>query len=263
MPFRRPRPTADAAAPRRGEPRGDRGRRRPGRRVRAPRGLPRRGRPLLHERPLGQRAHAHPPGRVPAAHPGDGHLLLPHGLAELPVGRAAPGGSAAWAGARAAPGRRSSSSSRPRRGTRPGASRSGGWPRRRGWRARDAVCGVRLRRRHREWATGLIEFVVVGTAVRSERFRFEDAPALSNLSGQDLNKLVRHGYWPVGLVAGTTVAYVATGRPQQFRLDGPLLEPAEPGDARLHPRHLRRPRARDDAPQRSRPTPCTRTASSA
>ena len=40
----------------------------------------------------------------------------------------------------------------------------------------DAVCGVRLRRRHREWATGLIEFVVVGTAVRSERFRFEHAP---------------------------------------------------------------------------------------
>ena len=84
----------------------------------------------------------------------------------------------------------------------------------------DAVCGVRLRRRHREWATGLIEFVVVGTAVRSERFRFEHAPALSNLSGQDLNKLVRHGYWPVGLVAGTTVAYVATGAQQQFRATG-------------------------------------------
>jgi uncharacterized protein YbjQ (UPF0145 family) len=84
----------------------------------------------------------------------------------------------------------------------------------------DAVVGVRLRRRHHDWAAGLIEFVVVGTAVRSERFTFDAAPALSNLSGQDLNKLVRNGFWPVGLVAGTTVAYVATGSRQQFRSTG-------------------------------------------
>jgi uncharacterized protein YbjQ (UPF0145 family) len=84
----------------------------------------------------------------------------------------------------------------------------------------DAVVGVRLTRRHHDWAAGLIEFVVVGTAVRSERFRFEEGPALSNLSGQDLNKLVRYGFWPVGLVAGTTVAYVATGSRQQFRSTG-------------------------------------------
>jgi uncharacterized protein YbjQ (UPF0145 family) len=83
--------------------------------------------------------------------------------------------------------------------------------------------GVHLRRRHHDWAAGLIEFVVVGTAVRSERFRLEgDEPALSNLSGQDLAKLVRHGFWPVGLVAGTTVAYVATGAGQQWRSTGLL-----------------------------------------
>jgi uncharacterized protein YbjQ (UPF0145 family) len=80
---------------------------------------------------------------------------------------------------------------------------------------------VRLRRRHHDWAAGLIEFVVVGTAVRSERFRLDtDGPAMSNLSGQDLTKLVRHGYWPVGLVAATTVAYVATGGAQQMRSTG-------------------------------------------
>jgi uncharacterized protein YbjQ (UPF0145 family) len=85
----------------------------------------------------------------------------------------------------------------------------------------DAVVGVHLRRRHHDWAAGLIEFVVVGTAVRSERLRLDtDGPALSNLSGQDLSKLVRHGYWPVGLVAGTTVAYVATGTAQQYRSTG-------------------------------------------
>ena len=86
-----------------------------------------------------------------------------------------------------------------------------------------AVVGVHLRRRHHDWAAGLIEFVVVGTAVRSERYRLETAaPALSNLSGQDVSKLVRHGYWPVGLVAATTVAYVASGSSQQFRSTGLL-----------------------------------------
>ena len=84
----------------------------------------------------------------------------------------------------------------------------------------DAVTGLRLRRRHHDWAAGVIEFIVVGTAVRSERFRFDAAPALSNLSGQDLNKLVRHGFWPVGLVAATTVAYVATGARQQYGTTG-------------------------------------------
>jgi uncharacterized protein YbjQ (UPF0145 family) len=87
----------------------------------------------------------------------------------------------------------------------------------------DAVVGVHLRRRHHDWAAGLIEFVVIGTAVRSERYRLEgDGPALSNLSGQDLSKLVRHGFWPVGLVAGTTVAYVASGGAQQARSTGLL-----------------------------------------
>jgi uncharacterized protein YbjQ (UPF0145 family) len=85
----------------------------------------------------------------------------------------------------------------------------------------DTVVGVHLHRRHHDWAAGLIEFVVVGTAVRSERSRFEtDEPALSNLSGQDLSKLVRHGFRPVGLVAATTVAYVATGGRQQMRSTG-------------------------------------------
>jgi uncharacterized protein YbjQ (UPF0145 family) len=85
----------------------------------------------------------------------------------------------------------------------------------------DAVVGVHLRRRHHDWAAGLIEFVVIGTAVRSERYRLDsDEPALSNLSGQDVSKLVRNGFWPVGLVAATTVAYVATGGAQQMRSTG-------------------------------------------
>jgi uncharacterized protein YbjQ (UPF0145 family) len=79
----------------------------------------------------------------------------------------------------------------------------------------DAVVGVRLRRRHHDWATSMIEFVVVGTAVRSERYDLGAEPALSNLSGQEFSKLFSHGFWPVGLVAGSTVAYVASGWTQQ------------------------------------------------
>ena len=56
-----------------------------------------------------------------------------------------------------------------------------------------------------DWAAGLIEFVAVGTAVASERFDLGDETVLSNLSGQQFAQLFRHGWWPVGLVAGTTV----------------------------------------------------------
>jgi uncharacterized protein YbjQ (UPF0145 family) len=84
----------------------------------------------------------------------------------------------------------------------------------------DAVVGMRLRRGGYDWAAGLVEFVAIGTAVRSERYELEDAPVLSHLSGQDFAKLVRHGFWPVGLVAGSTVAYVVAGYGQQSRATG-------------------------------------------
>jgi uncharacterized protein YbjQ (UPF0145 family) len=84
----------------------------------------------------------------------------------------------------------------------------------------DAVVGVRLRRRHHDWAAGVIEFAVVGTAMRSERYDLGDEPALSSLSGQEFSKLLGHGFWPVGLVAGTTVAYVAAGGAQQYSSRG-------------------------------------------
>jgi uncharacterized protein YbjQ (UPF0145 family) len=75
----------------------------------------------------------------------------------------------------------------------------------------DAVVGVRLSRGGHEWSHGMIEFVAVGTAVRSERYDLGEEPVLSNLSGQDFAKLFTGGYWPVGLVADTTVLYVMTG----------------------------------------------------
>jgi uncharacterized protein YbjQ (UPF0145 family) len=84
----------------------------------------------------------------------------------------------------------------------------------------DAVVGVRLQRGDYAWGGDLVEFVAFGTAVRFERFEIDDAPVLSNLSGQDFAKLVRHGFWPVGIVAGSTVAYVAAGYGQQSRASG-------------------------------------------
>lgn len=84
----------------------------------------------------------------------------------------------------------------------------------------DAVVGVRLKRSFRDWASDLVEFVAVGTAVRSERYDLGPDPLLCNLSGQDVAKLISHGFWPVGIVGGSTVAYVATGWSQQRRAGG-------------------------------------------
>ena len=94
----------------------------------------------------------------------------------------------------------------------------------------------------------LVEFVAIGTAVRSERYEIEDAPVLSHLSGQDFAKLVRHGFWPVGARRGLDRRLRRSrAAAQQSRRVGALLRAPEPGAARLHARHVRRPRARDGA----------------
>jgi uncharacterized protein YbjQ (UPF0145 family) len=84
----------------------------------------------------------------------------------------------------------------------------------------DAVVGVRLQRGSFDWAAGLLEFVAVGTAVRSQRYELGGEPVLSNLSGQQFAALFEHGFWPAGLVAATTVAYAMTGWRQQSRVGG-------------------------------------------
>jgi uncharacterized protein YbjQ (UPF0145 family) len=43
---------------------------------------------------------------------------------------------------------------------------------------------------------------------------------LSNLTGQQFAALFEHGYWPVGLIAATTVGYVMTGWRQQSSAGG-------------------------------------------
>ena len=75
----------------------------------------------------------------------------------------------------------------------------------------DAVVGVRLTRGGGEWLQELVEFKAIGTAVRSTRYELTDRPVVSNLSGQEFAKLFAHRYWPVGLVAATSVTYVVSG----------------------------------------------------
>jgi uncharacterized protein YbjQ (UPF0145 family) len=73
----------------------------------------------------------------------------------------------------------------------------------------DAVVGVRVERTQYDWARDLIEFNLVGTAVRVPGAPRNGGPiAITNLSGQDFWKLLKSGYWPLGVVAASTVFYV-------------------------------------------------------
>jgi uncharacterized protein YbjQ (UPF0145 family) len=71
----------------------------------------------------------------------------------------------------------------------------------------DAVVGVRVRAGRYDWAADLIEYSMIGTAVRAERMRAPEGAALTNLSGQDCALLARHGHRPRGLVGGSSVYY--------------------------------------------------------
>ncbi|MGH7641856.1 MAG: heavy metal-binding domain-containing protein [Candidatus Dormibacteria bacterium] len=68
----------------------------------------------------------------------------------------------------------------------------------------DGVVGVRLKVSHWEWAQGMSEFTVLGTAVRKTGSAPETVPFTSTLSGQDLAKLLSSGYFPVRLVMGAS-----------------------------------------------------------
>ncbi len=69
----------------------------------------------------------------------------------------------------------------------------------------DVVVGVHLNRGGYDWASDMIEFSAIGTAMKLERGTSGDEPALTNLSGQDFWKLYENGFWPLGVVAGSSV----------------------------------------------------------
>jgi uncharacterized protein YbjQ (UPF0145 family) len=78
----------------------------------------------------------------------------------------------------------------------------------------DGIVGVRLVFKEYAMEEGVLEFQAIGTAIRHlERvgsFRTKDnRPFTSDLSGQDLWKLVRAGYRPVSLSMGACVYHIA------------------------------------------------------
>jgi uncharacterized protein YbjQ (UPF0145 family) len=73
----------------------------------------------------------------------------------------------------------------------------------------DAVVGVRIEQGRHDWASGSVEFVAVGTAVRlPEALRGSGGPVLTDLDGQQFWQLCAAGIRPVGIAAHTSVHYV-------------------------------------------------------
>lgn len=83
----------------------------------------------------------------------------------------------------------------------------------------DAVVGVRVQRTGREFAGGdSVEFTAVGTAVRLPRELRPPHVVISDLSGQEYVQLAAAGCRPVGVVAVSTVVYVASSYQQSWVL---------------------------------------------
>lgn len=79
----------------------------------------------------------------------------------------------------------------------------------------DGVVAVRLTLNVHAWGANVIEFLAIGTAVKSligDGYRgFENRPFMSDLSGQDFWTLLQAGYRPVGFVMGNCVYSVGQG----------------------------------------------------
>ncbi len=79
----------------------------------------------------------------------------------------------------------------------------------------DAVVGVELRTGAHDWAENAIEYMVVGTAVRHAETH-NGAPVLTELSVADYSKLATAGIEPLGIVAWSSVFFVAASYSTQM-----------------------------------------------
>lgn len=78
----------------------------------------------------------------------------------------------------------------------------------------DGVVAVRLTLNIHAWGANVIEFMAIGTAVKSDKPGFrgaENRPFTSDLSGQDFWTLLNAGYRPLGFVMGNCVYHVGLG----------------------------------------------------
>jgi uncharacterized protein YbjQ (UPF0145 family) len=73
----------------------------------------------------------------------------------------------------------------------------------------NAVVGVQLRTAYHDWAEGALEYAVLGTAVARAGATTSGDPVMTELSVADYAKLLDAGVEPLGIVAWTSVFFVA------------------------------------------------------
>jgi uncharacterized protein YbjQ (UPF0145 family) len=91
----------------------------------------------------------------------------------------------------------------------------------------DGVVAVRLTLNVHAWGANVIEFLAIGTAVKSDKPGFrgaENRPFTSDRSGQDFWTLLEAGYRPVGFVMGNCVYHVGQGPGRQPTENKELVE---------------------------------------
>lgn len=81
----------------------------------------------------------------------------------------------------------------------------------------DTVAGVHLRRGDRDLGQHTINYVVTGTAIRLQESPGNARPLLTDVSVQDLWRLHRAGYEPVGLLAASVVMFASPPRTTRVR----------------------------------------------
>ena len=95
----------------------------------------------------------------------------------------------------------------------------------------DGIVAVRLSLNVHAWGANVIEFLAIGTAVRSEKgaaFRgAEGRPFTSDLSGQDFWTLLNAGYRPLGFVMGNCVYSIGQGPAAQPKQNMELAGPTQ------------------------------------
>lgn len=94
----------------------------------------------------------------------------------------------------------------------------------------DGIVAVRLTLNIHAWGANVIEFMAIGTAVKSDQPGFrgaENRPFTSDLSGQDFWTLLTAGYRPLGFVMGNCVYSVGQAPGGQVTENKELAGPTQ------------------------------------
>ena len=116
----------------------------------------------------------------------------------------------------------------------------------------DGVVGVRLDVNYYEWGSDAVEFIAMGTAIKSEdgqSYRNQAGkPFTSDLSGQDFWTIMQTGHVPQGLVLGNCVYHIAhRGLAQTLGSVGQNVELPNFTQALYEARELAMTRMQDEA----------------